>query len=109
MHRISGWPDIRPDNPAFLKIRCPAGYRICWLDIRPDTGIPGTSSSGISGKSITCDHENLLLFIETLQKNCPLLMFEKENIHKSSLMKLPVGHIFTINLYVEPDIRQDIR
>jgi hypothetical protein len=28
MHRISGWPDIRPDNPAFFDIRYPAGYRI---------------------------------------------------------------------------------
>jgi hypothetical protein len=25
MHRISGWPDIRPDNPAFFDIRYPAG------------------------------------------------------------------------------------
>jgi hypothetical protein len=28
MHWISGWPDIRPDNPAFFDIRYPAGYRI---------------------------------------------------------------------------------
>jgi hypothetical protein len=28
MHRISGQPDIRPDNPAFFEIRYPAGYRI---------------------------------------------------------------------------------
>jgi hypothetical protein len=32
MHRISGWPDIRPDirpdNPAFFDIRYPAGYQI---------------------------------------------------------------------------------
>jgi hypothetical protein len=42
MHRISGRPDIRPDNPAFLNIRYPAGYHIaCRIsgripDIRPD-------------------------------------------------------------------------
>jgi hypothetical protein len=36
MHRISGWPDIRPDNPAFFDIRYPAGYRIALLDIWPD-------------------------------------------------------------------------
>jgi hypothetical protein len=28
MHRTSGWPDIRPDNPAFFDIRYPAGYQI---------------------------------------------------------------------------------
>jgi hypothetical protein len=28
MYRISGWPDIRPDNPAFFDIQYPAGYRI---------------------------------------------------------------------------------
>jgi hypothetical protein len=28
MHRISGWPDIRPDNPAFFDIRYPAGYKM---------------------------------------------------------------------------------
>jgi hypothetical protein len=28
MHRISGRPDIRPDNPAFFEIRYLAGYRI---------------------------------------------------------------------------------
>jgi hypothetical protein len=28
MHRISGWPDIRPDNPDFIKVRYPAGYWI---------------------------------------------------------------------------------
>jgi hypothetical protein len=36
MNQISGWPDIRPDNPAFFDIRYPAG---CWIaprDIRPD-------------------------------------------------------------------------
>jgi hypothetical protein len=58
-------------------------------------------------------HDNLSFFIKTLQllfgnKNCLLLKFGKENIHKSGLMKLPVGYIFTINLYVEPDIWQDI-
>ena len=36
MHRISGWPNIRPDNPAFFYIRCPTGYRIWQPDIRPD-------------------------------------------------------------------------
>jgi hypothetical protein len=37
MHRISGWPDIRPDNPAFFDIRYPAGYLPDALpDIRPD-------------------------------------------------------------------------
>jgi hypothetical protein len=36
MHRISGQPDIRPDNPAFFDIRYPAGYQIAQLDIRPD-------------------------------------------------------------------------
>jgi hypothetical protein len=35
-HRISGWPDIRPDNPAFFDIRYPAGYQIALPDIRPD-------------------------------------------------------------------------
>jgi hypothetical protein len=34
MHRISGWPDIRPDNPAFFDIRYPAGYQIGQPDIR---------------------------------------------------------------------------
>jgi hypothetical protein len=29
-------PDIRPDNPAFLDIRYPAGYQIAL----PDTGYP---------------------------------------------------------------------
>jgi hypothetical protein len=28
MHRISGWPDIWPDNPAFFGIWYPAGYWI---------------------------------------------------------------------------------
>jgi hypothetical protein len=28
MHRISDRPDIRPDNPAFIDIRYPAGYQI---------------------------------------------------------------------------------
>jgi hypothetical protein len=28
MHRISGRPDIRLDNPAFFEIRYLAGYRI---------------------------------------------------------------------------------
>jgi hypothetical protein len=27
-------PDIRPDNPAFFDIRCPAGYQIALPDIR---------------------------------------------------------------------------
>jgi hypothetical protein len=37
MHRISGWPDIRPDNPAFLisGIR-PDTYQIGQPDFRPD-------------------------------------------------------------------------
>jgi hypothetical protein len=34
MLRISGRPDIRPDNPAFFDIRYPAGYRIALPDIR---------------------------------------------------------------------------
>jgi hypothetical protein len=34
MHRISGWLDIRPDNPAFFDIRYPAGYQIALPDIR---------------------------------------------------------------------------
>jgi hypothetical protein len=34
MHRISGQPDIRPDNPAFFDIRYPAGYQIVLPDIR---------------------------------------------------------------------------
>jgi hypothetical protein len=34
MHRISGWPDIRPDNPAFFDIWYPAGYQIALPDIR---------------------------------------------------------------------------
>ena len=34
MHRISGWPVIRPDNPAFFDFRYPAGYRIRQSDIR---------------------------------------------------------------------------
>jgi hypothetical protein len=34
--RISGWPDIRPDNPVFFDIRYPAGYQIAQPDIRPD-------------------------------------------------------------------------
>jgi hypothetical protein len=29
-------PDIRPDNPAFIDIRYPAGYQIALPDIRPD-------------------------------------------------------------------------
>jgi hypothetical protein len=36
MHRISGQPDIRPDNPAFFDFRYPAGYQIVLPDIRPD-------------------------------------------------------------------------
>jgi hypothetical protein len=36
MHRISGRPDNRPDNPAFFYIRYPAGYQIGQPDIRPD-------------------------------------------------------------------------
>jgi hypothetical protein len=36
MHRISGWQDIRPDNPAFFALRYPAGYQIGQPDIRPD-------------------------------------------------------------------------
>jgi hypothetical protein len=35
MHRISGRPDIRLDNPAFFDIRYPAGYQIALPDIRP--------------------------------------------------------------------------
>jgi hypothetical protein len=42
-------------------------------------------------------------------KSCPLLKLGKVNIHKSGLMKLPAGHIFSDILYVQPDIRQDIR
>jgi hypothetical protein len=42
MHRISGWPDIRPDNPAFLI-----------SSIRPDTKlvnrISGKAGHRISG------------------------------------------------------------
>jgi hypothetical protein len=34
MHRISGRPNIRPDNPAFFYIRYPAGYQIALPDIR---------------------------------------------------------------------------
>jgi hypothetical protein len=34
MHQISGWPDIRSDNPVFFDIRYPAGYRIELPDIR---------------------------------------------------------------------------
>jgi hypothetical protein len=34
MHRISGQPDIRPDNPVFFNIRYPAGYQIVLPDIR---------------------------------------------------------------------------
>jgi hypothetical protein len=41
MHRISGWPDIRPDDPAFFDIRYPAGYQIALPDIRPDNRISG--------------------------------------------------------------------
>jgi hypothetical protein len=33
MHRISGWPDIRPDNPAFFDIWYPARYQIALSDI----------------------------------------------------------------------------
>jgi hypothetical protein len=36
MHRISGRPDIWPDNPAFFDIQYPAGYWIALPDIRPD-------------------------------------------------------------------------
>jgi hypothetical protein len=36
MHRISGRPDIRPDNPAFFYIWYPAGYQIGLPYIRPD-------------------------------------------------------------------------
>jgi hypothetical protein len=36
MHRISGSPDIRPDNPAFYDIRYPAVDHIAL----PDTGYP---------------------------------------------------------------------
>jgi hypothetical protein len=35
MHWISGWPDIRQDNPEFLKYPVSAGY-----PVRPDTGYP---------------------------------------------------------------------
>jgi hypothetical protein len=38
-------------------------------------------------------------------KNCPLLKFGKENIHKSGLMKLLACHTFSVNIYFEPDIR----
>jgi hypothetical protein len=34
MHRISGRPNIRPDNLAFFDIRYPAGYQIGQPDIR---------------------------------------------------------------------------
>jgi hypothetical protein len=34
MHRISGWPDIRPDNPVFFAIRYPAGCQMALPDIR---------------------------------------------------------------------------
>jgi hypothetical protein len=34
MHRISGQPDIGPDNPAFLDIRYPARYQIVLPDIQ---------------------------------------------------------------------------
>jgi hypothetical protein len=56
MHRISGWPDIRPDNPAFFEIRYPAGYQIALPDIRyPAFGLAGYPAGRISGKiSIRC-------------------------------------------------------
>jgi hypothetical protein len=47
MHRISGWPDIRPDNPAFFDIRYPAGNQIALPDIRP-AGYPAKTVSGAS-------------------------------------------------------------
>jgi hypothetical protein len=34
MHRISGRPDIWPDNSALFDIRYPARYQIALLDIR---------------------------------------------------------------------------
>jgi hypothetical protein len=34
MHRISGRPVIRPDNPTFFDIRYPVGYQIGQPDIR---------------------------------------------------------------------------
>jgi hypothetical protein len=34
MHQISGWMDIRPDNPAFFYIQYPAGYQIALPDIQ---------------------------------------------------------------------------
>jgi hypothetical protein len=34
MHRISGRPDIWPDNQAFFAIRYPVGYQIALPDIR---------------------------------------------------------------------------
>jgi hypothetical protein len=34
MDRISGQPDIRPDNTAFFDIRYPAGYQIDQPDVR---------------------------------------------------------------------------
>jgi hypothetical protein len=82
--------------------------------IRPDTGFNGRISGRMSGKSIKCYHDNLLFFIKILHlffgnKKCPLLKFWKENIHSSGLMKLPACHIFSDNLDVEPDIRQNIR
>jgi hypothetical protein len=38
MHRISGRPNIRPDDPAFfyIRYRYPAGYQIALPDILPD-------------------------------------------------------------------------
>jgi hypothetical protein len=104
MHRISG-RIIRP----FLR-----------SGIRPDTGFDGqisgrildTSNSRISGKSMKCYLDNLLFFIKILQlffcqQNLP--PFKVRKIHKSGLMKLPACQTFSDNLYVEPDIRQDIR
>jgi hypothetical protein len=38
-------------------------------------------------------------------KNCLSLKFGKENILNYGLLKLPACYIFTINLYIEPDIR----
>jgi hypothetical protein len=47
MHRISGRPDIRPDNPAFFDIRYPAGYQIaCRISGR----ISGKAGYRISGR-----------------------------------------------------------
>jgi hypothetical protein len=42
MHRISGWPDFRPANPAFFDTRYPAGHQIALADIRQGriTGYP---------------------------------------------------------------------